>query len=188
MPVAEKMTAAEFIQLQATHGRHRWIELIDGEIVVNEPGAGHNLIQMNLVVALAVWCRAEQGRGAAYLPMDVGMDAHNVFQPDLLWYAEGRAPHPDAPPPYVIPDLAIEVRSPSTWRYDLGAKKAAYEEKELPELWLVDTLAHTVLVYRRSRSDSPAFDVALELEEGVQLTSPLLPGFAMAVVDVFGLP
>lgn len=187
VPVAEKMTAQEFVQLQATHGRHRWLELIDGEIVVNEPGAAHNLMQMNLVVAVAGWCRAEQGRGQAFLPMDVGMDAHNVFQPDLLWYADGQAPHPDSPPPYAIPDLAVEVRSPSTWRYDLGAKKAAYDEKGLPELWLVDTLARTVLVFRRSRPAAPAFDIVAELEVGDELTTPLLPSFALAVAEIFRL-
>lgn len=188
VPVAEKMTAEEFVQLQATHGRHRWLELIDGEVVVNEPGVRHNHVQMNLVVALAVWCRAKPGRGHALNPMDVDVDAHNVFQPDLLWYAEGHVPDSDSPPPYAIPDLAVEVRSPSTWRYDIGAKKAAYENKGLPELWLVDTLARTVLAFRRSRADATAFDVATELEADDDLTSPLLPGFALPVAEVFRVP
>jgi hypothetical protein len=38
-----------------------------------------------------------------------------------------------------LPDLAVEVRSPSTWRYDVGKKKATYERGGLPELWPVDT-------------------------------------------------
>ena len=51
-----------------------------------------------------------------------------------------------------MPDLAVEVRSPSTWRYDVGAKKDGYERHGLPELWLVDTEARSVLVYRRARA------------------------------------
>jgi len=43
-----------------------------------------------------------------------------------------------------------EVRSASTSRYDIGAKKAAHERAGLPELWLVDTAADEVLVFRRS--------------------------------------
>ncbi len=87
-----------------------------------------------------------------------------------------------------MPDLAVEVRSPSTWRFDLGVKKTGYERHGLRELWLVDTLARTVLVYRRSTAGAAEFDVALEVSEDEQLTSPLLPGFELAVADIFELP
>ncbi len=48
-----------------------------------------------------------------------------------------------------------------------------------------DDRAQTVLVYRRSAPDAPAFDVALELTEGDTLASPQLPGFALAVSELF---
>ena len=86
-----------------------------------------------------------------------------------------------------MPDLAVEVRSPSTWRYDVGAKKDGYERHGLPELWLVDTEARSVLVYRRERAQSATFDVSLEVGAGEQLTSPLLPGFALPVDEIFSL-
>ena len=84
-----------------------------------------------------------------------------------------------------MPDLAIEVRSPSTWRYDIGAKKGGYEAYGLPELWLVDTAAEAVLVFRRSDPSARVFDVALELERDGELRSSLLPGFALAVAKLF---
>lgn len=89
-----------------------------------------------------------------------------------------------------MPDLAAEVRSPSTWRFDVGVKKAGYERHGVQELWLVDTVARTVLVYRRSSTGCAAFDVALELAEDERLTCPLLPEFALAVAvaDIFRLP
>jgi Uma2 family endonuclease len=77
------------------------------------------------------------------------------------------------------------VRSPSTWRYDVGQKKAGYERHGLPELWLVDTPAEQVLVFRRSRVGAKAFDVALELGRGDVLGSPLLPGFELALGALF---
>lgn len=52
--------------------------------------------------------------------------------------------------PQPIPDIAAEIRSPSTWRHDIGPKKAHYEQYGLPEPWLVDTAADEVIVYRRS--------------------------------------
>ncbi len=42
-----------------------------------------------------------------------------------------------------------------------------------------------VLVFRRSKPDAAEFDVALELERADTLTSPLLPGFALALGAVF---
>ena len=93
----------------------------------------------------------------------------------------------DAGAPYPMPDLAVEVRSPSTWRYDIGAKRTGYERRGLRELWLVDTEARSVLIYRRARAASEGFDVGLEAVGSDTLTSPLLPGFALAVEEVFTL-
>ena len=107
-----------------------------------------------------------------------------VYAPDIRWYGKVRAPGRHAQPPSPMPDLAIEVRSPSTWRFDIGAKKAGYERHGLRELWLVDTAAGVVLVFRRSARDAPAFDVALELSREQSLSSPLLPGFSLALAEL----
>ena len=77
------------------------------------------------------------------------------------------------------------MRSPSTWRYDIGAKKAGYERHGLRELWLVDTAAEEVLVFRRSQPGAPVFDIAVEFDREQQLTSPLLPGFVLALAELF---
>jgi len=117
--------------------------------------------------------------------IDVLVDKRNVFPPDLVWYAEGRVPATDGPRPYALPDLAAEVRSPSTWRFDVGRKKGLYEAEGLPELWLVDTAAETVLVFRQSTADAPGFDVALELSRGGEIASPQLTGFLLFVDELF---
>ena len=184
MPVAERMTAEEFIALPVPEHGRPW-NLVGGEVVVNEPTPLHAHLQRNLLFALESWLRAGDGRGAVTLPLDVRLDEHNVLAPDILWYSEGRAPGPRDQPPSPLPDLAVEIRSPSTWRYDVGAKKAAYERHGLPELWLLDTAAEAVLVFRRSRPGASSFDVALELGVADVLTSPQLDAFTMAVGDLF---
>jgi Uma2 family endonuclease len=117
--------------------------------------------------------------------VDVVIDEANVFAPDVWWVAEEHRPAGDARHLEGRPELAIEVRSPSTWRHDIGAKKATYERAGLAELWLVDTEAETVLVLRRSSPDAQAFDVTLECSSGDALTSPLLLGFSLSVAEVF---
>jgi Uma2 family endonuclease len=182
MAVAQRMTVAEYLEQDDP----RKTNLVDGEVVVTDPLPRHQRTLFELVLALGSWCRAEDGRGEATLPIDVALDEHNCFSPDVLWYREGRGPGRADFRPQPLPDIAVEIRSPSTWRYDIGAKKARYEQHGLPELWLVDTAADVVLVFRRSSPKAAEFDVSLELSRGDSLTSPLLPGFAFPLDDLFG--
>jgi len=184
VPVAQRMTADEFLALPEPHDGRRH-ELVEGELVVTFPGFLHGAVQAHLVFTLGKWARAQSGRGIVTLTHGISLDDRNLFGPDILWYREGRAPGRHDPPPYSMPDLAVEVRSASTWRYDIGAKKAAYERHGLPELWLVDTAAAEVLVFRRSAPQGHTFDVALELGRGDTLASPLLPGFALAIGELY---
>ena len=121
---------------------------------MDKPFLLHTLAQGWIFTALSNWTHAAPDRGFAALPASIGVDRHNVFSPDVLWISEERLPKRLDGRIEHLPDLAVEVRSPSTWRYDLGKKKATYERSGLPELWLVDTASRTILVYRRSRKDS----------------------------------
>ena len=182
VPVTAPMTAAEYL---AAPLEGRRTELIDGVVVVHNPRPMHQYVLFGLATALWSWTSERPGRGRVTLPLDVAIDDRNVFGPDLLWYADGRAPTDDDAWPYALPDLAVEVRSPSTWRYDIGAKKSGYERNGLPELWLVDTAADEMLVFRRSAPKQPSFDVTLELARADALMSPMLPGFALQLADLF---
>jgi len=184
MPVAQPITANEYLAL-GPKLRGTW--LIDGEIVVNEPVFVHQVLHGRLFRALDSWTQAADGRGLAVSPLDVQLDTRNVYSPDLLWYGNARVPKITAKPPYPMPDIAIEIRSPSTWRYDIGAKKSAYEREGLPELWLVDGDGGVVLAFRRSTPAARTFDVALEFDRSATLASPLLPGFAFDVGALFQL-
>jgi Uma2 family endonuclease len=176
------MTAEEYYAVTVEGDRK---QLVDGEIVVNEPKAIHALLQVRLAAALHAWVNAGEGRGLALLPTDVRMDEHNVYGPDLLWFSAEHVPTDLDTYPERVPDLCVEIRSQSTWRFDIGAKMRVYEAGGLPELWLVDNAAETVLVYRRSAPESKSFDVALELGAGGTLTSPQLPGFGLALDELF---
>jgi Uma2 family endonuclease len=182
VPVAQRMTAEEFLALPDTDDL-RSTELVEGELVVDPPRARHQLVAGELIYALMKWSRSGEGRGTVWHNLGVQLDERNVYQPDVLWYAPGGEPDLDARPPFPLPQLAIEVRSPSTWRYDIGAKKAAYEREVLRELWLVDTDAKVVLTFRRSAEQIPSFDVALEVDD--VLTSPQLEDFELALGELF---
>ena len=150
-------------------------------LVVNEPTVLHQRVVGLIYAALLAWTQAEAGRGTVSLPLDVRLDDATVLAPDVLWFAEPidlgapRAPR--------MPDLAVEVRSPATWVYDVGPERRLYERHGLRELWLADTASRTLLVYRRS-DPQRGFDAQAELTAEQTLSSPLLRGFAVAVGEL----
>jgi Uma2 family endonuclease len=153
--VETRLTADEYLSRDFS----RFAQLIDGVVVVNSPSWPHQSVCGDIYVALRAW-----GEGQVTLQLDVRVDDHNVLAPDLLWFAE---PLPmDAPRAIRVPDLVVEVLSPSTRRYDVGRKRELYIHHGVKELWLVDPERRSVLVV------TPAGE-----EEREVLTSELLPGF-----------
>ena len=173
MVVTARLTADEFLALPPEPNR----QLIDGTIVVNDPTLRHQRIAVWLYYQLARWCDVNPGQGEAGMGFNYRIDNYNLFVPDVWWFSEARRPEGDIGFLDGVPDLVAEVRSPSTWRYDTGKKKAGYLKRGVAELWLVDTKSDRVLVFRG--------DDEFEVGRGDQLTTPLLPGLALDVTELF---
>jgi Uma2 family endonuclease len=175
--VADRLTADDYLAREDP----RRTELIDGVLVVNEPTVLHQRVVGLIYAALLAWTQGAPDRGTVSLPLDVRLDDATVLAPDVLWFAKeidlaaAGAPR--------MPELAVEVRSPATWVYDVGQKRDLYERHGLRELWLADTASRTLLVYRRGQ-ERGGFDVQVELTAEEPLSSPLLPGFAVAVGEL----
>ncbi len=177
-----RLTADEYFALPPTEQR---TQLINGEIVVTEASLRHQRIAGEIYFQLTTWLRANPGHGEAGFPVDVHLDDLNVFAPDVWWVPDAARPGRDAKRIVGPPALAVEVRPPPTWRLDVGLKKRTYERLGLAELWLVDTAADEVLIYRRSTPRATDFDVALELTSEAVLTTPLIPGISLDIAGVF---
>ncbi len=180
---AGRMSAADYLATPESRPRHT--ELIDGMVVVNEAKLPHGRVQGNIAHHLRIWIDAAGGRGYVGLPADVTVDDSNVFAPDVWWVSEHRVPTEDQLDLDGVPELVIEIRSPSTWSRDLSVKLPAYEAAGVAEAWYVDIVARSVLVFRRSHTDAPTFDVTAEIAGDDALTSPLLPGFSLSLGAIF---
>lgn len=179
---AERLTAEQYRSLPLD----RRTQLIDGEVIVNSPRWRHQEITGFLYHRFCTWIDEGDARGKASLPVDFELGLDQVYDPDVVWFDDAHAPTGDDVPRFTEPpQLAVEVRSESTWRYDIGRKKQVYEATGLAELWLVDTASDSVLVYRRSSPGSTSFDVALELRTPEDLTSPQLQGFSLPIAELF---
>jgi Uma2 family endonuclease len=159
-------------------------QLVNGEVVVNPPRMRHDRVAFHLAHRLAEWVE-HQGSGEAGTALGWTADDQSYFVPDAWWIRDAQRVAGNALFTAGYPDIVIEVRSPSTWRYDLGPKRRAYERARVAELWFVDLDSETVIVNRRSKPDAPEFDVLLELGRGEALVSPLLRRFALTIDELF---
>ena len=182
MSLATGLSAEEFL---ARDDWPRTAQLISGEVIVDQPALPHQLILGKLHARMLAWSEAEPGRGLPGLSVDLTLGPSDVYAPDLWWIREERRPERGATALPALPDLVVEVRSPSTWRYDIGVKRGQYEARGIAELWLVDTKARRVLVNRRSSPSVATYDETLEIGDGADVTSPQLPGFSVPARALF---
>jgi Uma2 family endonuclease len=182
MALRTRLSIEEFLRRDWPPGA----QLIDGEVIVNDPTRMHQRVCKRIIVGVELWIRAESGRGEVGFGGNWTVAPGQVFKPDVWWVPHDRSLDMDAARDDVPPTLVVEVRSPGTWRFDLGRKKQVYEQVGVRELWLVDTPASTVLVFRRSTPESPEFDADAEFGPGATLTSPLLEGFELGLDELFG--
>lgn len=117
-PQPRKITADEFFALP---GEQKHTQLIDGEIVVNAPSMRHQEVLYWLAYELETFRRAHPGAGKPGLEADLPAGEFDVYVPDLWWATPDRMPGDRFE---AMPDLAIEVRSPSTWHFDTARSAA----------------------------------------------------------------
>jgi Uma2 family endonuclease len=142
----------------------------------------HQEIVGNIYLAIREYLRKNPIGKVILAPSDVEFDKDNVFQPDVFFIRTERLGIVDKHGAKGAPDLVAEVISGSTGRLDLGPKKAVYARKGVHEYWVVLPEERALEVYRFAESpDEPV----LKLEEGANLTTPLLPGFELALTEVF---
>jgi Uma2 family endonuclease len=81
-----------------------------------------------------------------------------------------------------VPDLVVEILSPSSRVYDRKIKLAAYRDAGVPELWLVDPLSRTVAIYGWKMGQ---FTELARGGEGDEVASVVLPEFRVQVAELF---
>lgn len=160
-------------------------EIIDGVLYVSpSPGTPHQFTVGKIHQAIANYLD-DRPVGEIYLaPFDVVFTKHDVVEPDLLFIATERLELLTERNVSGAPDLAIEVLSPSSRRVDLTLKRDLFERGGVQEHWIVDPVAGTIDIHRRS-GEVLTHSARLSKDNGQTLTSPLLPGFEVGLSRLF---
>jgi Uma2 family endonuclease len=169
----------EFDALQFNAGWSMDIELIVGEAVVVSPeGGASSAARGELYVALRRWQEDTGDEGLFLQDVFVAFPDGSRPAPDISWWSAARRAPVSSGAMESVPDLVVEVLSPSTRANDEGIKRELYMDSGVRQLWLVDPDAHTIT---RVSPDAPDELIT----DGESLRSELLPGFALDLAGVF---
>ena len=116
-------------------------EVIDGELFVTPaPSRNHQRAVRELTLVIEPYVRAERIGEVIFAPADIVVFGPRKFvQPDRFVppFVGGNPVHAWTELGHLL--LAVEVQSPSTAVTDRGPKRVLYQEKGVPEYWIVDT-------------------------------------------------
>jgi Uma2 family endonuclease len=178
MATATTMSGPAFDQLPYEKGRH--LELIQGEMIeVSSATLKHQYIVVELVGSLHLYFRHEPlGRIAPDVEFALGEDSR--LRPDLAILLGERwaTVNENKTPILLVPDIAVEVISPSERTTDSLRKIRIYLGAGVQEVWQVYAETQEILIYGSSKSIH-----ALDIDDN--LSTPLLPGWQVSVREIF---
>jgi Uma2 family endonuclease len=162
-------------------------ELIDGvHYVTAAPTLGHQELLGRLHLAIGNFLVGRRHLGRVFLsPLDVVLSYYDVVEPDLLFVAGDQQDILTEANVQGPPALVVEILSPSTRRRDEGIKRKLFEEKGIREYWIVDPKGLRLTVYRRNEDGQFPRLRDLTAGQALQLETPLLPGFALSIDELF---
>jgi Uma2 family endonuclease len=176
-----------FVQDEEGRGSLYHYELLDGRIHMTPPAGGpHGVAQGNLFALLSSFVRERKlgrvyGSSAGYR-----LPSNDVVEPDIAFVSNERHAAMPAMQPgqflRVVPDLMMEVLSPSHEKKDLVIKRAIYEKNGVREYWIADPRKREVQVMFL---DAGRLAEPLTVVESGTIESRVLPGMRVPVAEVF---
>jgi Uma2 family endonuclease len=174
----KKQTVADFDALP----EGTLVQLIDGELMASPaPTRDHqwSILQLSSQFNTFVLTR---NLGAVYCsPIDVYFTDEEAYQPDIIFISQKKLNNLGKRID-IIPDLIVEVLSPSNAYHDLVHKKNVYEAHGVKEYWIVDPIEKTIEVFENR--DGQFVTIAKARKAG-RVSSKLLEGFSTELNSIF---
>lgn len=166
---SSKLGYAHYVCIPDDGRRH---EIINGDHFVNPaPSTYHQTVSKRLQFQL--YSQIElQGLGVLFdAPVDVQLSDHDIVQPDLVVVLNVKKTIITPTKIKGIPDLIVEILSPSSQENDRVLKKDLYQRSGVPEYWIVDPFEHSLaqLVLRGPAYElqPPADEIRPTITQGV---------------------
>jgi Uma2 family endonuclease len=158
-------------------------QIIAGEIVrTPSPSPFHQDIILNLAEKLRPYIRSKNLGKLLISPLDIRFNDDEVYQPDLAFVRQSKIQGVRKEKIDTLPDLVIEVLSPSDAYQDLTHKKAIYAKYGVGEYWIIDPIEETIEILV---NENGLYRTEALLRQPAELESAMFSGFSMTVEEVF---
>ena len=161
---------------------NRPMELSDGRLVILPmPSLTHQRVLRQFVLQAQNWATQGNRGEVIFAPHPIRLWPGKYREPDaMVWLSahKDRVGERESGPP----DLASEIVSPGNEPHDLETKFKEYAEAAIPEYWIIQSATRRVSVYSL---DGRAYRLVSHLTSGDKARSIILPGFEVAVSDLF---
>jgi Uma2 family endonuclease len=176
-------TATEADLVTANARKEAIYELVDGVLVEKGMGKLESLLA-GAIIAILRGFVLPQNLGIITAPDGMIRLTPTLFRaPDIAFISWGRIPGGQLSEDSlaeVVPDLPVEVLSPSNTKKEMARKRREYFQSGVRLVWEVDPRARTVTVFE-SLDQSKVLDRSMILDGG-----DILPGFALPLAELFG--
>ena|ERR1035441_8814375 len=163
-------------------GEEKPYQIIGGEIIMTPMASPfHQEIAGNLSHRLRQFVRSNR-LGKLLHPVEIRFSDDEVYQPDLSFIKQSKIEGVKKDKIETLPDLVIEVLSPSNAYYDLTHKKAVYARYGVAEYWIIDPIEGTIEILL---NENGLYRTEALLRKPASLESDMFPGFSMTVEEVF---
>ena len=133
--------SSERWSLTKANSGNLFLKLINGEIVPrNYPSASHQRVLLKLTLLFGNYVEASKLGEVLFAPFGVVLDRFDDVQPDLMFVSTARQEIIQEDGIFGVPDLVLEIISPSSIKTDRGKKFRLYERMNVPEYWIVESV------------------------------------------------
>lgn len=179
-------TATERDLLVLVERDKRLVELIDGTLVEKPVGLDEARIATLVSHLLNAWIIPRKLGIVAGADATLRMNSGRIRLPEVCFVSRDRylsLPHPLPAVSPLAPDLAVEVLSETNTAAEMAQKRREYFSSGTRLAWIIDPSARTVCVYT-----SPEQPDRVLADTGTLDGGEVLPGFTVAVAELFKLP
>ena len=181
-PAQGEWTYEDYLRLPEDGNRY---EVIRGVLYVTpSPTTEHQFSSSMFTFSLTQFVR-DNGLGMVFsAPYDIRLPSRiaDPLEPDVMFFRKGNEPRRGTACFEGAPDLVAEVLSPGTHNRDRTVKLKAYQDAGVPEYWLLDPAARTVIV---NVLEKGKYVELVRGGAGDTVWSSVLPGFRVNVTDLF---
>jgi Uma2 family endonuclease len=180
----KQISVKEFRQLEFDEADSAYYELINGLIMKKSaPAPQHQNISMSLSMKLGSFIKSKKLGKLFAAPIDLFLDDRNAVQPDLVFVANDNLHIVTHDGIVGIPDLIVEIISPSSVMRDRIDKKNLYERLNVKEYWIIDPAYQDIEIYTVLNGRYELFS-GVTMFEG-SLKSNILEGISIELKELF---